>query len=681
METICIIVAFNGRWTEDYKYLDHQTKLVLVPEAIRFEDFIKQIFEVIELDRHKLEAVILFDINLGTSKGMFVSKDLDLHTCIELLKTHSLFKGCRFIVDISERVFGSTSNEHVNTETQHDNQNKCQQIMEIDMVEAQAITEEVLQTHVNRETQHDNQDKCQQIMEIDMVEAQPITEKVLQTFDSIQVEGQSIIEIDNKQALGIQVLESAPVVRSSSTRYSLKCNDDRCCWYVRAFRIKDSTLFKIVKIEKKHDCSVNTMKADQRHVTSKLISGYIIDNLQDPRFEVTPAFVMAEMQKLHGLDIGYHKAWRAIQLASALIRGTPEENYELLSSYLYMMRSKNPGTYTNIKIDDNNRTVSFMFYAYGSSIAGWNHCRPVIAVDATFLKSKFRGVLMILVSKDANNQIFPLAFGIAESENNNSYEWYFSQLRNAIGSRENLIFLSDRHQAIAYGIAKVYPENHHGICIYHLEQNLKRRKVKSGVIKLFQSVARVYRRKEFDLYMSDIANVDKKTYDYLMEEPPERWARSCSPRRRYDMLTTNIVESMNSVLLEARELPILRMMDFIQVKLQCWFYERRNEAKGTFYDVSCWVEDELKKKIDLAFTLNVFPVDSWRSRVEEEGITFLVDLNKRTCDCFQFQFDELPCIHAIAAIEKRNIKKSNICSHWYLKESWLKTYELQIHPV
>ncbi|XP_070037257.1 uncharacterized protein [Nicotiana tomentosiformis] len=120
---------------------------------------------------------------------------------------------------------------------------------------------------------------------------------------------------------------------------------------------------------------------------------------------------------------------------------------------------------------------------------------------------------------------------------------------------------------------------------------------------------------------------------------------------------------MNPMLLEARELPILRMMDFIQVKLQHWFYERRNEAEGTFYDVSCWVEEELKKKIDLAFTLNVFPVDLWRSRAEEEGITFLVDLNKRT------------------SIEKRNIKKSNFCSDWYLKESWLKTYERQIHPV
>nr|XP_009801424.1 PREDICTED: uncharacterized protein LOC104247167 [Nicotiana sylvestris] len=408
--------------------------------------------------------------------------------------------------------------------------------MEIDMVEAQAITEEVLQTHVNRETQHEIDNE--QALGIQVLESAPVIEEVAEKTSTqltrrqsnlkqkkspttILRENASLDEIkvgsvfDKKKSIincfsniAIKGHFEFNVVRSSLTRYSLKCNDDRCGWCVRAFRIKDSTFFKIVKIEKKHDCSVNTMKADQRHATSKLISGYIINNLRDPRFEVTPAFVMAEMQKLHGLGIGYHKAWRAIQLASALIRGTPEENYELLSSYLYMMTSKNPGTYTNIKIDDNNRFL-YMFYAYGSLISGWNYCRPVIAVDATFLKSKFRGVLMISVSKDANNQIFPLAFGIAESENNNSYEW---------------------HQAIAYGIVKVYPESHHGICIYHLEQNLKRRKVKSKVIKLFQSAAKVYMRKEFDLYMSDIAKVDNKAYDYLMEEPPERWARSCSPR-------------------------------------------------------------------------------------------------------------------------------------------------------
>ncbi|XP_075101830.1 uncharacterized protein LOC142177257 [Nicotiana tabacum] len=480
MDTICIIVAFNGRWTADYTYLDHQTKLVLVPEVLQTFDSIQ------------VEGQSIIEIDNEQALG------------IQVLESAPV------IEEVAEKIFTQLTRQSSNSKQKESTTTILRENASLDEIKVGSIFDK--------------------------------KKSIINCFSNISI----------KEHFEFKV------VRSSSTRYSLKCNDDRCGWCVRAFRIKDSTLFKIIKIEKNHDCSVNTMKADQRHTTLKLISGYIIDNLRDPRFEVTPTFVMAEMQKLHGLDISYHKAWRAIQRASTLIRATPEENYELLSSYLYMMKSKNLGTYTNIKIDDNNMFL-YIFYAYGSSIAVWNHCRPAIAVDATFLK----------------------------------------------------------HQSIAHGIAKVYPESHHKICIYHLEQNLKRRKVKSEIIKLFQSAARVYRRKEFYLYMSDIAKIDKKTFDYLMEEPPERWARSCNPRRRYDMLTTNIVESMNSVLLEARELPILRMMDFIQVKLRRWFYERRNEAEGTFYDVSCWVEEELKKKIDLAFTLNVFHVDSWRSRVEE----------------------------------------------------------------
>ena len=65
-----------------------------------------------------------------------------------------------------------------------------------------------------------------------------------------------------------------------------------------------------------------------------------------------------------------------------------------------------------------------MFFAPAASIAGWSYCRPVIAVDATFLKSKYNGVLFVVVSKDANNQNFPLCFGVADSET----------MRNTFGS-------------------------------------------------------------------------------------------------------------------------------------------------------------------------------------------------------------------------------------------------------
>nr|XP_016474020.1 PREDICTED: uncharacterized protein LOC107795828 [Nicotiana tabacum] len=150
-----------------------------------------------------------------------------------------------------------------------------------------------------------------------------------------------------------------------------------------------------------------------------------------------------------------------------------------------------------------------------------------------------------------------------------------------------------------------------------------------------------------------------------MENPPERWARSWFSRRRYDMLTTNLVESMNSMLLKVREIPILIMLDFIQEKLGEWFYERRKKANETFHKISIWAEEEMTKKMDLACKMLVFNLDSILFRINSEKIEFIVDLKKRTCDCLEFQLDELPCPRAIAAINKRYLQKSDYCSKWY----------------
>ncbi|XP_009598386.1 uncharacterized protein [Nicotiana tomentosiformis] len=261
------------------------------------------------------------------------------------------------------------------------------------------------------------------------------------------------------------------VVRSCSKKYELKCIMEKCDWNVRATRIKNSTLFMVIKVYNNHEYSVDARKSDQKHATSNFISKQILEHVQDKKIEVTPAFVESEMKKKFGIDIGYHKAWRAIQKAIACIRETPEENYHILPSYLYMMVHRNPGTYTSIKRDEQTR-FAYMFFAPAASIVGWCYCRPVIAVDATFLKSKYHDVLFVVVSKDAKNQIFSLSFGVADSENNDAYIWFFEEMRKAIEVRRELIFLSDRNQSIANGIRQIYLKAHHGICIYHFEKNL-----------------------------------------------------------------------------------------------------------------------------------------------------------------------------------------------------------------
>ncbi|XP_047268062.1 uncharacterized protein LOC107859281 [Capsicum annuum] len=299
----------------------------------------------------------------------------------------------------------------------------------------------------------------------------------------------------------------------------------------------------------------------------------------------------------------------------------------------------------------------YVFFAYGTSIIGWTNCRSVIMVDAIFFKAKYRGVLMIAMSKDENNNIFPLAFGIADSKNNESYNWFFNQLRYATELREKLSILSYRHPSIANIITNVYPECQHGICIYHKEKNLRKRYFSDVVLSLFYNAATAYKRTEFYTFIDEIEKVNKGAVEYLNEEEPERWARSFHTNRRYNMLTTNNVESMNVVLRKSRLLPILGLIDYIHNKLKSLFYERKMKSQGNFHDITRWAKVEVTDKIQVALKLKVDLIDSTKFVIREEKVEYIVDLKSRTCQCLVFQIDEIPCTHAIAAIESRHMNK------------------------
>ncbi|KAH0650237.1 hypothetical protein KY284_030149 [Solanum tuberosum] len=95
--------------------------------------------------------------------------------------------------------------------------------------------------------------------------------------------------------------------------------------------------------------------------------------------------------------------------------------------------------------------------ALDASIRGWEYCRPIVVVDGSTLDPG--GVL-------------PLAYGIVDSENDDSWLWFFENFKNAFGEREDMCFVSDRNKSIWNATAAVYPEFRHYACVYHLWTNL-----------------------------------------------------------------------------------------------------------------------------------------------------------------------------------------------------------------
>ena len=57
-----------------------------------------------------------------------------------------------------------------------------------------------------------------------------------------------------------------------------------------------------------------------------------------------------------------------------------------------------------------------VFWAFSPFIEGFKYCRPIISIDATHLYGRYKGKMLIVMGVDANNQLFSLAFAIAEEE-------------------------------------------------------------------------------------------------------------------------------------------------------------------------------------------------------------------------------------------------------------------------
>ncbi|XP_075091614.1 uncharacterized protein LOC142171809 [Nicotiana tabacum] len=147
------------------------------------------------------------------------------------------------------------------------------------------------------------------------------------------------------------------------------------------------------------------------------------------------------------------------------------------------------------------------------------------------------------------------------------------------------------------------------------------------------------------------------------------------------MMTSNIVESLNAVTRDARELPIVELLEYMRTLLERWTNERLLKAKGTFTYLGKKYNKQLEDNMTLSQKLRVRASTDHIHTVIDGVKRFIVCLQNKRCSCGQFQLAELPCAHALAALRHRNESYENYCSPYYTRESLLHTYEIPVDPM
>lgn len=291
----------------------------------------------------------------------------------------------------------------------------------------------------------------------------------------------------------------------------------------------------------------------------------------------------------------------------------------------------------------------------GVSIRGFRSCiRPVLCVDASFLKHKIGGQLLVAIAVDANEQLYPVAFGVVDSENNNSWTYFMLKLREAIGTVPNLVFVSDRHPSIANALSAIFPEAHHGACTYHIKMNIMSKFKTDKCHAEFELASRAYRLSEFHRHFDKIGIKDSRIAAYLEEIGVERCSRAFFPGTRYNILTSNYAESFNSQSREARKYPITTLADYLRFTLQDWFHTRRERASNHQDRLSTYYEKVIRAGCQKAIHFQVHPLNAFEFFVQDGMFDGQVDLCARSCSCREFDLSGIPCAHALAATRTRN---------------------------
>lgn len=469
---------------------------------------------------------------------------------------------------------------------------------------------------------------------------------------------------------------------STKKRWDVKCRYENCTWLCRATKVGDSDCFVVKKINKVHTCPRDQVYPDHRQATARLIGKLQKTKFQDVNRVHRPANIIQDILEEFGINLSYAKAWRAKEYALAELMGSADESYAILPRYCEQLMKYNPGTCTDIVTDDNNRFKYFFMSLGAWQRAFRSHLRKVITVDGTFMKGKYYGTLFVAVCLDGNNQIYPLAFGIGDSENDATWSWFFSKLHAVIGEVEDLVIISDRHKSIDKAAATIFPSAHHGVCCQHLRQNFVS-KFKKGLIEAtYWKAAKAYRVSDFNEHMRRLRCMSNDTFIYLQNVGFHKWSRAHFPGRRYNIMTTNIAESINKVLKYARRLPITIMAEFIRATMQKWFTERVHIAREQVSFLTHWADVKVGNRIKKSGSFVVLPVDNFIFQVRDGGKDGLVNLHDRTCSCKKWQLSQLPCSHVAAVSRHLGLNDClNWCNAFFTKDTLIEVYSEPIYPV
>ncbi|XP_058784836.1 uncharacterized protein LOC131659698 [Vicia villosa] len=464
---------------------------------------------------------------------------------------------------------------------------------------------------------------------------------------------------------GMENQKNVYIKKNDSKRVVVLCTDG-CKFYMRFSKRIGNQFWQVVSLIEEHTCH---RTADNRSTNTKWLAKRFATTLRHSP-QMKPAGLIAEALERWGVKLSHDQAYRAKRKAMELVQGAGIEQFSHLRSYGQEILKSNPNSTVVIQCANSSGLHVFerIYICLEScKVAFAKTCRPLIGLDACFLKGDYGGQLMAAVGRDGNNQIFPIAYAVVEAETGDSWQWFLDLLLHDL---EAVQAISDNVEC--------------RLCVKHLYGNWKKRHPGLELKEVLWAAARATTIPAWEKAMLKMKTMKEEAWKDMVDIPAGHWSRShFNTYTKCDLQVNNMCEAFNRAILEHREKPIITLLEGIKQYITKRITNEKELLQG--------YTGSICPKIQLVIEKHKKQAQGWSPTwhgdddlsifgVTNGNDTYCVDLKKETCSCRKWQLTGIPCSHVIACIWNIKKKPEDYVASCYRKSTFMETYSHIVYP-
>ncbi|XP_058765869.1 uncharacterized protein LOC131639388 [Vicia villosa] len=435
-------------------------------------------------------------------------------------------------------------------------------------------------------------------------------------------------------------------VKNERDRVRVECKG-KCGFLALCSKVGSSKTYQIKTWVGTHSCA---RVLNNRCAKSKWVAKYVVNKMQSSE-KVKIADIIQDIRKTYSVGITPSRAWKAKEIAKGIVEGDAVRQYAMVWRYAAELKRACAGNAVKINVERPIPSIQPRFGAFYFCLDGCKRgfiqgCRPFIGVDGCHLKTDFGGQLLIAVGRDPNDQYFPLAFGVVETETKESWRWFLQMLMEDIGQDRKYVFISDQQKGLVSVFEAMFERIEHRLCLRHLYANFKKKFGGGTLIRdLMMGATKATYYHAWEEKMAELKKVDPKACEWLMKVPTKAWCKHAfNIYPKCDVLMNNISESFNATILCARDKPILTTCEWIRSYLM----NRISSTVTKLEKLAHRIMPIPRKRLDK----DVFMSGQWN-----------------------------PNWHACAALAYRQFKPEDYVDNWYSREKYGEAYSVAISPI